>query len=67
MATVKEALGLAIDKRDAATAGRIADHLREHGYTYARVFACAQSARPNLTAGDWEDLMQEAEDLEAMS
>lgn len=63
--TLKEALTIAIDNRDARVAGRVADQLRERGWTYARILQLAQSIRPRLTMGDWEDLMMESEELES--
>lgn len=54
----------ALEKRDARTAGKIADSLRfKNSLTYSQIVALVQEA--GGTPGEWEDLMQEAEDLEA--
>ena len=60
----REAIAKAIDTRNAGLAGRIADTLRGRGFTYARVLEAFQEVRPQLTAGDFEELMAEADELE---
>jgi hypothetical protein len=63
--TLKEALQDAIQRRDALQAGRVVSQLRDHGYTYKRCFALAKRIAPWLEPSDWEDLMYEADELEA--
>lgn len=65
--TIDAVLAQAVDRKDAAACGRIADKLRWQGFTYAQILARVQKERPNVTREDWEDLMLEAEDIEAAS
>ena len=60
----REAIAKAIDTKNAAFAGHIADTLRGRGFTYARVLEVFQEVRPQLTAHEFENLMAEADELE---
>ena len=60
----REAIAKAIDTKNAAFAGHIADTLRGRGFTYARVLETFQEVRPQLTAHEFENLMAEADELE---
>lgn len=63
--TIDDALIRCIDTRDAAAAGRIADQLRfQHGMTYNQIMQRVLAVRPNA-GGQWEDMMEEADDLES--
>jgi hypothetical protein len=61
MATIRETIGKAIDEGDAATLGRVVDFLRGRGANYADLLALAQRARPTITVGEWETLMEAAD------
>jgi hypothetical protein len=67
MATMnlKDQIIQAIDKKDARAAGLLVDVLRDNGWTYRRILAKVQSVRPAVTAGEWDDLCAEADDLDA--
>lgn len=61
-------LALAGNKHAVRTVGKVVDHLRHKlGWTYKTIFIFAQAARaPELLSdGDWDDLMQEVDALEA--
>ena len=60
---MNEAIAQAIDTGNARLAGIIADKLRMHGFTYARVLARVREHRPNVSDAQWEDLMCEADAL----
>lgn len=65
--TIEAAVKRAVYRRDGALAGRVADILRAAGWTYARILAEVQRICPSATAADWDDLLAEAEDIEARS
>jgi hypothetical protein len=58
MMTVGEAMKRALATGNAGIVEALVDGLRmKHGMTYRQVLSLAQRAKPDLTAGDWEDLM----------
>lgn len=55
------ALKQAARTKDAQCAGRAVDKLRLKGFTYKDCLKFAKAGNPNLTDGEWEDLMMEAD------
>ena len=56
----------AVDRQDARLAAKVVDIFRNKlGATYPEILARVQLYRPACSAGAWDDLLAEAEDLEA--
>ena len=62
---IVDAIRIVVETGDARVAGAIADSLRRVGYRYAEVLALVQRHAPSITAERWEQLQQEADDLDA--
>lgn len=65
--TLKQALEVALAQHDVPRIARIVDRLRELGCTYPAIFNLAAECSPGLEMSDWDDLMVEADELEAAS
>lgn len=51
----------AVRVKDAKLAGKAVDLLRAKGFNYRDCYNFAKAGNENLTMGDWEDLMMEAD------
>jgi hypothetical protein len=65
MTPLQDSIAIAVDTQNAKLAGKIADHLRARGMTYAQILAEVQCVRPDVTLGDWDALIYEAESEES--
>lgn len=53
--------------KSALRIGKAVDQLRSYGFTYKMCFETASSSNPSLTEEDWEEFMQEADEIESKS
>jgi len=58
-------LKTAIRANDPILLGRAVDSLRLAGFTYRECYRMALTEMPDLTEGDWEDRMAEADEAES--
>lgn len=65
MTKLESTIARAIDHHNPESAGRVVDNLRALGWNYDQVLAEVQRVRPQVTAGEWDSLLYEA-DMAAM-
>jgi len=66
--SINDAIGKAVDRRDAKLAGALCDALRfQLGMNYRQILNRVQRVRPSVSAADWDELLQEADECEAQS